>query len=86
MSNKIVSRLIGERPNSATVIFNQLHRIQNCNCNSEGNFGHPGPHKPRNGLLRTLCDFQKVLRRPVRGFSVYRVHRNALLVGRPRTP
>ena len=34
---------------------------------SNGNVGHPG-HKPRNGLLRTLCGYQKVLRRPVRGF------------------
>ena len=38
-----------------------------------GKFGAP----PQNGLLRTLCSFQKVLE----GVSVYRVHRNALLVG-----
>ena len=33
-----------------------------------GKFWAPWTHKPRNGLLRTLCGFQKVLRRPVRGF------------------
>ena len=32
---------------------------------------------------KTLCEFQKVLRRTVRG-SVYRVHRNTLLVGQLR--
>ena len=43
-------------------------------------------HKPRNGLLRTLCGFQKVLRRPVRGFPCTgcTLHRNALLVGQLR--
>ena len=30
----------------------------------------PWTHKPRNGLLRALFGFQKVLRRPVRGFRV----------------
>ena len=34
----------------------------------EGHFWAPWTHKPRNGLLRTLCGFQKVLRRPVRRF------------------
>ena len=35
---------------------------------SKGNFGHLGHANPGNGLLRTLCGFQKVLRRPVWGF------------------
>ena len=44
-------------------------------------------HKLPNGLLRTPCGFEKVLiRRPGHGASVYRVHRNALLVGQLRAP
>ena len=38
-------------------------------------------YKPLNRLLRTLSGLQKVLRRARSGVSVYRVHRNALLVG-----
>ena len=36
--------------------------------NCEGQFWAPWRYKPGNGLLRTLSGFQKVLRRPVRGF------------------
>ena len=43
------------------------HKYIICMHISEGNFSYPG-HTPRNGLLRTLCGLQKVLRRPVRGF------------------
>ena len=57
-------------------VWNSLSSFRNASCDfalscrlSKGNFGHPGhTHKPQNGLLRTLCGFQKVLRRPVRGF------------------
>ena len=49
--------------------FPTLYSVVGRRDRSKGKFGRSG-HKPRNGLLRTLSGFQKVLRRPVRGFRV----------------
>ena len=43
-------------------------------------------HKPRNGLLGTLCGFRKVLRSRFRGFPYTAYTEKALLVGQQRAP